>query len=420
MTTYKVKTADGWEYIDSSNYDSRYVLASIVGENDGVCPLDESGKIFSTYLPASITGAVTYKGVFDASTATAPTPAAQGYYYVCNVSGTISSVSFATGDWLVYKDTSNWDKIGNSSASVTWSRVTDKPSTFAPSSHGNESHSSTFITSSGVTYEALNTNGDVGSGSGQIADGQHTHSDLQPLDADLSAIAGLSGTSGLLKKTAANTWELDTNSYVTTLGTASNSTLWDTMALPSGTALQYIRRNAANNALECATVEATGNFLGLSDTPSSYSGSGGYFVKVNSGGTALEFATVSASAATGFINRTLEGVVYETTMMYWVAPASCTISSASMSLTSAPSATGTYCKVQVMKNGLLETDSIFSSDQPMQITETTVASNGVYSASGTLDSNRISLAVGDVIQFRVNQADTGSADLLVQMKVTFT
>jgi hypothetical protein len=36
----------------------------------------------------------------------------------------------------------------------------------------------------------------------------------QPLDADLTAIGALSGTAGLLKKTAANTWELDTNTYV--------------------------------------------------------------------------------------------------------------------------------------------------------------------------------------------------------------
>lgn len=38
----------------------------------------------------------------------------------------------------------------------------------------------------------------------------------QPLDGDLTAIAGLAGTSGFLKKTAVDTWTLDTNTYATT------------------------------------------------------------------------------------------------------------------------------------------------------------------------------------------------------------
>ena len=37
----------------------------------------------------------------------------------------------------------------------------------------------------------------------------------QPLDADLTAIAALLGTAGLLRKTAANTWALDTSTYLT-------------------------------------------------------------------------------------------------------------------------------------------------------------------------------------------------------------
>lgn len=40
-------------------------------------------------------------------------------------------------------------------------------------------------------------------------------SKYQPLDADLTAIAGLTGTSGFLKKIAADTWALDTNTYLT-------------------------------------------------------------------------------------------------------------------------------------------------------------------------------------------------------------
>ena len=42
-------------------------------------------------------------------------------------------------------------------------------------------------------------------------------STYQPLDADLTAIAALAGTSGILKKTAADTWALDTNTYITSL-----------------------------------------------------------------------------------------------------------------------------------------------------------------------------------------------------------
>lgn len=38
---------------------------------------------------------------------------------------------------------------------------------------------------------------------------------VQAWDADLDAIAGLAGTSGFLKKTAANTWSLDTSTYIT-------------------------------------------------------------------------------------------------------------------------------------------------------------------------------------------------------------
>lgn len=88
--------------------------------------------------------------------------------------------------------------------------------------------------------------------------------DAQPLDADLTSIAGLAGTSGFLKKTAANTWSLDTNSYalashthaisdvtglqtaldgkLATSGTAADSTKW-------GGATKYVSTSAPSGGV---------------------------------------------------------------------------------------------------------------------------------------------------------------------------
>ena len=79
----------------------------------------------------------------------------------------------------------------------------------------------------------------------------HNHSGTyQPLDADLTAIATLAGTSGFLKKTAADTWSLDTNSYSLTShnhnGTyqASDADLTAIAGLTGTTGL--LRKTAAN------------------------------------------------------------------------------------------------------------------------------------------------------------------------------
>jgi hypothetical protein len=54
----------------------------------------------------------------------------------------------------------------------------------------------------------------------------HTHS-YQAADGDLLAIGGLVGTVGLLRKTAADTWTLDTSTFATGSGTASGTNTGD-------------------------------------------------------------------------------------------------------------------------------------------------------------------------------------------------
>ena len=72
---------------------------------------------------------------------------------------------------------------------------------------------------------------------------------VQAYDADLAAIAALAGTSGLLKKTAADTWSLDTNTYltsgtvVTTVNGASGAI--SNVALTTNTLAQFASTTSA-------------------------------------------------------------------------------------------------------------------------------------------------------------------------------
>lgn len=73
--------------------------------------------------------------------------------------------------------------------------------------------------------------------------------DAQPVDADLTAIAALAGTSGFLKKTAANTWALDTATYLTGINSSQVTT-----------ALGFTPYNATNpSGYITASASITGN-----------------------------------------------------------------------------------------------------------------------------------------------------------------
>lgn len=77
----------------------------------------------------------------------------------------------------------------------------------------------------------------------------------QPKDADLTAIAGLTGTSGFLKKTASDTWSLDNSSYIT-----GN----ETITLKVGSGVKPSGSGTAN--IENTTTGTTSLTLTLADS----------------------------------------------------------------------------------------------------------------------------------------------------------
>ena len=91
---------------------------------------------------------------------------------------------------------------------------------------------------------------------------------VQAYDADLAAIAALAGTSGLLRKTAANTWSLDTNTYITSNQTITLSgevtgsgTTSITTAL-SNTGVTLGTYNNSATSVTPFTVDAKGRITG--------------------------------------------------------------------------------------------------------------------------------------------------------------
>lgn len=96
-----------------------YVPAAAVGAADGVPSLDSGGKVPVSQLPSTITGAVEYKGTWNATTNSPDLPAAtpdKGDYYVVSVAGSTSLggiTDWAVGDWAIYNGTA-WQKVDNS------------------------------------------------------------------------------------------------------------------------------------------------------------------------------------------------------------------------------------------------------------------------------------------------------------------
>lgn len=136
-------------------------------------------------------------------------------------------------------------------------------------------------------------------------------SSYQPLDGDLTSIAGLAGTSGILKKTAANTWALDTTTYLDTTTAASTyqtqsgmsaylttSTASSTYLTQSSAASTYQTQSGMSSYLTTASASST--YLTQASAASTYqtqSGMSSYLTSATAASTYLALAGGTMTAA---------------------------------------------------------------------------------------------------------------------------
>lgn len=157
----------------------------------------------------------------------------------------------------------------------------------------------------------------------------------QPLDGDLTAIAALAGATGLARKTAANTWTLDTNTYLTgnqTITLSGGATGSGTTSIPVTLSNAAVINQpltgyvSGPNSAVAATDSILGAFGKLQAQVNAVSGGAGSYLKTDgtnamsatlpinigstwSGPSGLVGVTAVNSAGVGFYGQTTTGPV---------------------------------------------------------------------------------------------------------------
>ena len=211
------------------------------GVANGVATLDASGLVPSTQLPSYVDDVLEYANLagFPATGETSKIYVAldtnktyrwSGTAYVYITSGAVDSVAGKTGVVTLVKGDVGLGNVDNTSdlnkpvSTAQQTALNLKADLTSPALTGTPSAPTA---TAGTNTTQLATTAFVTAAVGGKANTTHTHAiadvtglqtaldGKQVADADLTAIAGLAGISGFLKKTAANTWSLDTASYIT-------------------------------------------------------------------------------------------------------------------------------------------------------------------------------------------------------------
>lgn len=93
------------------------IQASQIGAANGVAGLDAAGKLLASQFPAWATTGLRFKGLWNASTGTAPAASpAEGEFWIVSTAGTtaLSGISdWQPKDWAVFTGAA-WEKVDNS------------------------------------------------------------------------------------------------------------------------------------------------------------------------------------------------------------------------------------------------------------------------------------------------------------------
>jgi hypothetical protein len=214
----------------------------------------------------------------------------------------------------------------------------------------------------------------------------------------------------------------------------ANKALYDDSSTPvmdgsaaTGTELVAARRDHVHPTdtalIAKSTVTTKGDILAATGnaaiTRLAVGATNGHVLTIDSAeATGLKWAAAgSSSGAPVQFRRYIEGECYTTTLMYYRVAATGTISEARATLGALPA--GQSLKVDVRKNGMATTNSIFTSDTPIEIITTATASNGVYTATGTLDSGQTSCSAGDVLYIVITQVGSTNAGQDLEAVVIF-
>lgn len=190
--------------------------------------------------------------------------------------------------------------------------------------------------------------------------------DVQAYDADLSAIAALAGTTGFLKKTAANTWALDTNTYLT-----SNQTITLSGDV-TGSGATGITVSLANSGVTSGTygsatqvpvftVDSKGRVTGVTNTPinliSNLSGLGDVTITTPADGQILRY---SGGGTNKWVNWTPNFITGNQNITVSGDATGSGTTAISLTLANSGVTAGTYTKVTVDAKGRVTAGSSLS------------------------------------------------------------